>query len=529
MFATPAQVLKQRDGALAETPFPLLLHALAVEERTCTLELKVRQREKRITFEDGAPVACVSNLLHETLGKFLVEKGKLSEADYQKALAESVRTDVPMEGLVVQKGLISPFDLYKQMQANMAMSLLDCFRWTDARFRLIADIEPPDTSVRMNTAQLILTGVANVMPFDEVATHFTFTDDRRFAQVPGVEGPKLSSKDARLFQALRFRPTFPELMERSGLDTDSTLRRLYAFCLLGLADFVEEVDARPQPVRPVPVQASSGALGPALTPPPGMGVPTVDVATAIAQAEPKGVPFSDEDEAVKNALLSAFMSHRSQDPYDLLAVPEDVQPVALRKAFLGLADKYSPLRFQTADLREKAEALLAAYARAYGALSEVEQAALWRKRRAAAREKKLGPTGRPTTAEQFRIRTDLLDARTQYDEAHKRLKAQNYAGAFEYFEYACDIDPKPIYKAYRAWARYLMKPESHGKLVLQELAEVTKQEPGCEEAWFFTGEVSRGEGQWTQAEDAYRKAFKLNPKNRQYVDLIQETMKRVKR
>ncbi|HLM46691.1 MAG TPA: tetratricopeptide repeat protein, partial [Myxococcaceae bacterium] len=60
-------------------------------------------------------------------------------------------------------------------------------------------------------------------------------------------------------------------------------------------------------------------------------------------------------------------------------------------------------------------------------------------------------------------------------------------------------------------------------------AEVTKQEPGCEEAWFFTGEVSRGEGQWTQAEDAYRKAFKLNPKNRQYVDLIQETMKRVKR
>ncbi|HEX8821265.1 MAG TPA: DUF4388 domain-containing protein [Archangium sp.] len=532
MFLTPGQVLKQRDGTLAETPFPLLLHALAIEERTCTLELKVRQREKRITFEDGAPVAFVSNLLHETLGKFLVEKGKLSETDYQKALAESVQTDVPMSGLLVQKGLISPFDLYKQMQANMAMSLLDCFRWTDARYRLIADTETPDTSVRMNTAQLILTGVANVMPFDEVATHFTFTDDRRFAQVPGVEGPKLSSKDARLFQALRHRPTFPELMTRSGLDTDSTLRRLYAFCLLGLADFAEEVDQRPQPAAApaVAVQAPAPVLAPAFTPPPGMGgVETVDLATALAQAEAsKGLPYSDDDEAVKNALLSTFMSHRSQDPFDLLAVPENVQPVALRKAFLGLADKYSPLRFQTADLKEKAEALLAAYARAYGALSEVEQAALWRKRRAAAREKKVG-TGRPTTAEQFRIRTDLLDARTQYDEAMKRLKAENYAGAFEYFEYACDIDQKPIYKAYRAWARYLMKPESHGKLVLQELAEVTKQEAGCEEAWFFTGEVSRGEGLWTQAEDAYRKAFKLNPKNRQYVDLIQETMKRVKR
>ncbi len=134
-----------------------------------------------------------------------------------------------------------------------------------------------------------------------------------------------------------------------------------------------------------------------------------------------------------------------------------------------------------------------------------------------------------TAFEQFRIRTDLLDASSQYEEARKRLKAENYAGAFEYFEYACDIDPKPLYRAYRAWARYLMKPESHGKLALQELLDVVKQEPGCEEAWFFTGEVSRGEGQWAQAEDAYRKAFKLNPKNRQYVDLIQDTMKRVRR
>ncbi|MET0405421.1 MAG: DUF4388 domain-containing protein [Cystobacter sp.] len=519
MFSTPAQVLRQRDGALAETPFPLLLHALAIEERTCTLELKVRQREKRITFEDGAPVTSSSNLLHETLGKFLVEKGKLAEADYQKALAESVSTDVPLGGLLVQRGLISPFDLYKQMQANMAMTLLDCFRWTDARYRLIADIEPPDTSVRMNTSQLILTGIANVMPFDEVATHFAFTDDRRFAQVPGIEGPKLSAKDARLFQALRFRPTFPELMERSGMDTDATLRRLYAFCVLGLADFVEDVDARPRPAG-APVAQAPVPAGPALTPMPG----TLET----AEPAPTGIAFSDEDEGVKNALLSAFLSHRSQDPFDLLAVPENVQPVALRKAFLSLADKFSPLRFQTADLKEKAEGLLAAYARAYGALTEVEQATLWRKRRQAAREKKTN-TGRPTAAEQFRISTDLLDASTQFNEAMKRLKAENYAGAFEYYEYACDIDPKPLYRVYRAWARYLMKPEAHGKLVLQELAEVLKQEPGVEEGWFFTGEVSRGEGLWTQAEDAYRKAFKLNPKNRQYAELIQETMKRVKR
>ena len=517
MFPTPSQVLRQREGALDDTPFPLLLHSLMVEERTCMLELKVRQREKRILFEDGAPVGCQSNLLHETLGKYLVEKGRITEADYQKSLADSVSQGVQMDALLIQKGLISPFDLYKQLQANLAHKLLDCFRWTDAKYRLIADVELPDASVRMNTAQLILTGVASVMPFDAVATHFTFTDERRFGQMPGVDaGLKLSSKDARLFQALRQRPTFTELMERTGFDTEMALRRLYALCLLEVAGFVEDVDARAAklavgvPVAPTPV------------PEPALGAVPSPMA-AVQQAQ--GTPFSDEDEAARNALVSAFLAHRSKDPFALLEVPEDVQPVPLRKAFLAWADRYSPLRFQTPELREKAEALLAAYARAFGALSDAEQNHLWRKRRAAQREKERGST-RPSTAEQFRIRTDLLDATTQFEEAKRRLQARNFAGAFEYFEYACDIDPKPLYQAHRAFARYLMKPDAHGRQALQELQDVVRQEPGLEEGWAFLAEVAQGESQLPLAEDAYRKAFKLNPKNRRYVDLIQEISKR---
>ncbi|TQF13850.1 DUF4388 domain-containing protein [Myxococcus llanfairpwllgwyngyllgogerychwyrndrobwllllantysiliogogogochensis] len=512
MFPTPSQVLRQREGLLADTPFPLLVHALMVEERTCTLELKVRQREKRILFEDGSPVACQSNLLHETLGKYLVEKGRLTEADYQKSLAESVSTGMQMGGLLVQKGLISPFDLYKQLQANLAHKLLDCFRWVDAKYRLIADAETPDASVRTNPAQLILTGVEGVMPFDAVATHFTFTDERRFGQMPGVEsGPKLSSKDARLLQQLRQRPTFNELQERTGFDTETVLRRLYALCLLGVAGFVEDADAKA-------AELSARAAPVPVAPPPEPVAPEPVAA--------RGTPFSDEDVAARDALVTAFLAHRSKDPFALLEVPEDVQPLPLRRAFLAWAERYSPLRFQTPELKEKAEALLAASAKAYGVLSDAEQNLLWRKRRAAHREKERATTSRPSTAEQFRIRTDLLDATTQFDEARRRLAAKHYAGAFEYFEYACDIEPKPLHHAWRAWARYLMKPEAHGRLALQELQEVVRQEPGLEDGWGFLGEVAQGEGQWALAEDSFRKAFKLNPKNRRYVELIQEIARR---
>src|SRR5512139_2738257 len=92
MFAAPATVLAPREGSLVDTPLPLLLHALFCEGRTVTLELKLRGLEKRIQLEGGSPVACRSNLLHETLGKFLVEKGKLTEEGYRQALQGSVQT-----------------------------------------------------------------------------------------------------------------------------------------------------------------------------------------------------------------------------------------------------------------------------------------------------------------------------------------------------------------------------------------------------------------------------------------------------
>ena len=246
VFPRPSQILRAREGSLAEVPLPLLLNALHVEGRSCVLELRVRQLEKRIRFEDGIPVGCRSNLLHETLGKFLVEKGLLSERDYQQALGESVQTGRQMGELLIQKQLITPFDLFRQLQANLAVKILDCFRWTDARYRLVAeDDRDGGVDIRVNVGQLLLTGIGTLMPFDAVATHFTFTDEQRFAATPEhspyAQSLKLSARDARLLQALDGQPDFATVMARAGLETEAALRRLYAFAVLGLLHLAEEV------------------------------------------------------------------------------------------------------------------------------------------------------------------------------------------------------------------------------------------------------------------------------------------------
>lgn len=530
----------KRDGTLEETPLPVLLDGILREERTCTLELKLRQLEKRIVFEDGAPVACASNLLHETLGKYLVEKGKLTEAQYQAALGESISTGAQMGELLVQKQLVAPFDLYKQLQANLAHKILDCFRWGDAKWKLIPDAEPSKSALTMNSAQLILTGTSNFLPFDIVATHLTFTDDQRFAAVPTppphAADLKLSGKDARFFQALRSRPTFNELMAATALDVEAAMRKLYALVVLGLVGFADQVNKDAQKPT-VSAQAAAGVSGPAAaqgagqaaTPAAGASAAaapmaaTLTAATPASAAGPAGVPYSDEDPALRDALMAAFLEHRTRDPFAQLGVDEDAQAGALKKAFLAVADRFSPVRFHTAELKEKAEALLLAYARAFSALADPEQAALWKKRRAAAAEKKRSEV-KPSTADQFRIRTDLLDARSQFEDGKARLAEGNARGALEYFEYACDIDPKPLHRAYRAWSRFQLDPERNAKLALQELTDTLKDEAG-DEPFRFAAEIHRKFGNWADAETMFRKAFKLNPANRGYADAIATMVK----
>ena len=135
--------------------------------------------------------------------------------------------------------------------------------------------------------------------------------------------------------------------------------------------------------------------------------------------------------------------------------------------------------------------LAAAVARAYGVLSDPELRELWSKRRQAS-EQKARQAVRPAAAEQFRIRTDLLDATAQLNEGRQRLESGNVRGAFEYFEYACDIDPRPLHRGWRAWARYLLDTSRNGRLAQQELEDVLRAAPELEQGWAWLGEIAAG-------------------------------------
>lgn len=500
MFPPRREVLRQKSGTLLETPLPLLLHALLVEERHATLELRLRNLEKRVFFEGGVPVGCESNLLHETLGPSLVQKGKLTEAQHHAALAESAKAGKSLQVWLLEKQLVSAFELFRHLQATLGRSLLDAFRWSEAAWRL-SPAEDQDAPVRLNALQLIFTGCQQ-LPAECLKAQLATPPTTVFGLLPDApsvqEELKLSPKETRVLQAIKKKATLAELCALPGFTPDEVHRRLFAWRLLEFIDTVDAIAAMPVRSRPTPLPQ-----------------PEPLPATPIVH----GLPFLDDDVGAQGLLMAEYLSFRSKDAFELLGVGVDTQGAELQKAYLGKAGALPPGRFRTPDAKARAETLQLAYAKAFGALSETDTWHQHRARRAARETKTPQAVRERAAAEAVRIRTDLLDAQAQFDEGRRRLAAGNAVSAIEHFRYALDIEPRGRFTAWLAWATY-QAGQASAEACLEAMAKACEQEPTCEEANVWRGDLAMLLGRSPEAEAAFAQALRLAPKNPKYAEAL---------
>ena len=118
-----------------ETPYPVLLLALALREKTAVLKLRRKHMEKSVVFDSGSPVECSSNIATEMLGRFLVAAGKISEKDCLAALNQAASEKVPLGEILTARKLLTPTELYRALQQNLGRKLLEPFSWKDGSWR----------------------------------------------------------------------------------------------------------------------------------------------------------------------------------------------------------------------------------------------------------------------------------------------------------------------------------------------------------------------------------------------------------
>jgi hypothetical protein len=529
VIPTPQQleeIASRREGTLQDIPFSPLLCALAVQKKTIVLEIRRRQVWKKIVLEEGVPVDCRSNLVHETLGRYMVSEGKLNEEDFTAGLARSASRGIPFGETLLESGLINAVELFKILQQNLAKKLLDMFTWREGEFRILDDELRNEMSLKVKVPQLILTGVTKLVPQDEVDMSVAMLVGKKLALHPAplfpLEDIRLSQRQAQLTEAIRPGRRMGELAESTGLPVDEITRLLYALSILGV---VVPADTLPKDV-PQPAISATGTFRP-FTPPaaaPAAAPPPVEAPAPEAPAAPQ---LSAADiEKRRNEIMQAFLTFRRQDAFDLLGLPETATPGAVEAKFLEFSRRFAPWTLDHPELQsleDRARDLFVAGARAFAELADTEQRnTLLFRRRTLREEREKKPTAFGG------IKTDLLDSEAQFKKGRSLMEQGKHKDAVVLLEFAADCDPQNgLYAAELAYCRFLLT-SAHANQSIKDLQETLRRDPTCGLAAYYAGEISRETGYYEDAENYFRRAIKLMSPDRRPIDALKNLSTRKK-
>jgi tetratricopeptide (TPR) repeat protein len=506
-----AEISALRRGNIAEIPYPVLLTALARNRSTAVLHLSRKPVEKQIVFQDGVAVDCRSNLVHETLGRFLVSAGLIDDQALQSALPESLKREIPLGEILMEREILDAVELYRQLRQNLARKLLDPFTWSEGEFELRDVTERSESSLEVRTPQLVLTGILKLTPSKSIMSGIRplLGEPLVVNPAPPFDEPDLviGGVAKRVLAAARTTPQpLDQLALTSGVPSDTLGRVVYALVLLGsLAPQSGMAGAAVGKVRS-PIQATE-----VLIHPPAMDAMNVS-----------------ELEGLKRRVLEAYLSFRRKDSIDLLELSEEADLKAIEHAYLRYARRFSPWVLEAqapGDLSEKARALFLAGAEAYAELVHTESRGILLERR---RNSRRDRANRPT---QPMIATDLLDPALQYRKGLELLQSENFRRALEFLQFAADVDPQnALYRAEAAFCRYRLSPTQYAEASRNEIREAVRIDGECGLAHYYLGILERDNGQWDEAEDQLRLASRLLAPDRRPIEALKElTIRRKKR
>jgi hypothetical protein len=502
------ELARLEEGTFPQVTFPALLFSFAVQKRTVVLEIRRHQLWKKIILENGVPVDCRSNLAHETLGRYMVAEGKLSEEDFNTCLSRSAARGVPLGEVLLEQGLVSAVELFKILQANLAQKLLDIFTWRDGEFRTLSDTPRPDSSLKVKVPQLILTGVTKCSPQEEVDMAVGPLVGKKLGLSPmppfPLEDIRLNPRQGQLIEALRPGRRLGELAEATGQPSDEIARLVYALSVIGLV----------APTDGLPTTATGSLVIPILAAKPAPPAVAAPAPAAPATASPQ---LSQADtERRRNEIMQSYLSYRRQDSFDLLGVPEEAPIGVIEQKYLEFARRFTPwsVEPELAGMEERLHDLFLAGARAFAELADTEQRNTLIFRRKTLREER---AKKPVT---FGIKTDLLDSEAQFKKGKTLMDAGKYREAVQLLAFASDCDPQnSLYSAELGWCRYLQAPNLHNQAI-KGLEETTRRDPRCGIAFYYLGEIHRQLGNRFEAEDNLQKAIKLMSPDRRPIEAL---------
>ncbi len=286
----------------ATASLPALLVALRDREESGVLEIRADGICTRIFFRRGAPVFAEGGALRETLGRMLLQRGALTEAEYlhviermTERLMESETTR--MGEVLVELRLLTPAQVFAALSDQVREKILGCFHWEHfAHGFEPVDALPDELSAfpSLSLDALLLAGLRThygpqrlepiLAPFADRCPVLTEEIERLTARF------QLAPAEQRLLKLCDRERTLADLRAMAPIDSVQAAQVLAALVLAHSIVWHDEPRTRPARLEAAPRPRVEVVRE---RPPPAPGPARAPASEAAAQRPPRaGIPRS---------------------------------------------------------------------------------------------------------------------------------------------------------------------------------------------------------------------------------------------
>ncbi|MCP3958294.1 MAG: DUF4388 domain-containing protein [bacterium] len=204
-------------GRLASFPIAELLTWAANDHRTGALVLRRTSREKRIYFERGEIVACLTDSTTEFYGQHLLLEGHLDPDVLTRCLVKCQEEGKRLGVVLVDEGIVDRDTVERTLAEQLEDLIRDVFLWDRGIFFFQADQPPAEDILAqpVNTLALVLEGtqwIDELIRIRQTLTHDNLYLRRATDHEPDNSSPRASA----IFRKLKSAMSVARLYQLTG-------------------------------------------------------------------------------------------------------------------------------------------------------------------------------------------------------------------------------------------------------------------------------------------------------------------------
>jgi tetratricopeptide (TPR) repeat protein len=497
-----------RQGRLQETPLPRLLLELAAAGHTGELAVARGRERARVAWLAGMPVACDLEPPGPGLLELLVERGRLAQADAERARATRAARGCADEAALLGLGLVAARDLLLARREVVARRMVALGRFESGDFQVAMGEAPPPGSELLR-----------VDPLPVVQRMLTahWRPDRMLSDLEAKLRlhPSVSAEGAAVAARV-------EGGLASGLDGTRTAWSLVATMAdaqsIAALWVLDASGALVWSEEPAPAPAAEGEADAATAAPAATAGPEIEIEVVGARARapvgaaaPAGAAASrgrapGAADARASGLRAEIEEKRSRlaelDHYALLDIEPGVGAAEVKRAYLKAAKRFHPdalSRLGLEGLKREANELFAAITRAHETLSDAERR----------REYDAALAGH------VQVDADrLAQAESLYRKAEMLMRAGQFGPAVDLAQGAVALWPEdPAYQGALGWCLYKRQPPDEERAA-EHLGKALALDPRDAVNHLRLGIVLKARGDAAGAARATARGKQLDPKAR---------------